>query len=206
MHKILPAVICFLLCITACIQEVGFKKEIPLSMRGTPYCYYIAKPLVEKKMGLNSIENGVKAIQIRIWYTYSFNDSSQLFILAKEASSWRAETVLFKYVRDAQQEGGYTIKILEKKLCNPVSGWSRFTNALFKSGITSLPDMNAIASYPDMTDGDCVIVEVAREHSYRIYEYKFPSFVQGVVKEARQMAKIIDLLIREFGFKPLDTL
>lgn len=66
-------------------------KDIPLDKKGRPRSYYRNKGGVENKLGLQSLENGFDSLQIRIWYGYAFNDTSQLAIFKNSNGNWKGD-------------------------------------------------------------------------------------------------------------------
>jgi hypothetical protein len=179
-----------------------FPRDIPTGRTGLYPTYYLNKGYVETKMSLITLENGFDSIQIRIWYSYSFKDSSQLFILKYTNNSWNAELINFIYNLDPS---GKTIESINKssKVGVPKSGWKSFINKALKLGIIDLPDKTKIINYPEVVHGDDVIVEISTKTIYRIYSYKEPRLFQGKIKEAKRMEDILVLIEKEFNFNRL---
>lgn len=179
-------------------------KDIPLGKNGKPYAYYRIKGNVEEKLGLTSLESGFDSLQIRLWYGYASNDSSQLVILKNNNHKWSAELFTLEYQFDSETD---TIKSINKSsiIRDPTSGWANFSDRLFDLQIITLPDDEKITHYPDLMDGDGIIVELATRKFYRIYSYKEPNYVYNreKIKEAYSITLILDLIEEEFNFKRL---
>lgn len=183
-------------------QPLTIKKDIPLNKRGKPYSYYNNKSKVEEKIGIYTLENGFDSIQIRIWYGYAFNDSAQLVILKNSKSIWSGEFLSLVY--NLNDKDNFLKSISKSSVIKePLKGWDSLITLLNKYQITTLPDDSKINGYPDMTDGDGVVVEIATKKSYRIYSYKQPSMVKDKISEANQMEKILRVIENEFSFPRL---
>lgn len=174
-------------------------KDVPLNKKGQPYSYYLHKPMIENKLGLSTLENGFDSLQIRFWYSYASLDTSQLVILKYSNKKWNAELNDIIYNLNAK---GDTIQSITKinKFGSPKNGWQPFADKLFAFGIDTLLDDSKVANYPDMMDGDNVIIEVSTKSKYRIYSYKEPAFVQSKIREARAVEQILELVENEFSF------
>lgn len=176
-------------------------KDIPRSRKGMEPAYYKNKPQIERAMGLNSIENGFDSIELRLWYGYSIDDSSQLVVLKKgKNQKWISELCNFKYKYDERNN----ILTSIGKVCfdrTPKSGWDHFTRKLFDLEITDLPDAGKLPGYIDATDGGSIIIEVATSKLYRIYAYQLPSVNQEKFIQAKKMVDILRLIEEEFDFR-----
>lgn len=179
-------------------------KDIPLNKNGKPYGYYRNKPNVENKLGLSTLEKGFDSLQIRLWYGYSSNDRSQLVILKNNNQEWSAELFTLEYQFDSNTD---TITSISKSsiIREPASGWSNFSRRLFDLQIMTLPDEDKIRDYPDLMDGNGIIVELATRKLYRVYSYKEPNYIYNrkKIKEAYNMESILNLIEQEFNFKRL---
>jgi hypothetical protein len=175
------------------------KKDIPLDKKGRPRSYYRNKGGVENKLGLNTLENGFDSLQIRIWYGYAFNDSSQLVILKKTNGSWKGDFFTLKYNLNNRRD---SIESISKQVMSkePRSGWQSFINKLLALHVLTLPDYQTIPDYYQGADGDAVIVEIASERLYRIYSYQAPGVHKDKHNEARNIEDILTLIEDEFGF------
>jgi hypothetical protein len=180
-------------------------KEIPKDRNGNPRSYYRNKPQVEKLLGLSSIENGFDSLQIRLWYGYAFNDSSQLAVLTNSKGKWSGQFFTLVY---HLSELGDSIKSITQKaeFREPKSGWTELKQKLLQLKVLSLPDYHTIPEYDQVADGDAVIVEVSSKKVYRIYSYQEPRMFQNKFWQAANMERILELIEKEFGFKPLREL
>jgi hypothetical protein len=174
-------------------------KDIPLDKRGRPASYYRNKGGVENKLGLNTLENGFDSLQIRIWYGYAFNDTSQLVIVKNTKGVWKGD---FFYLKYNLNNKGDSIESISKQVVSkePRSGWQSFISRILALHVLTLPDYHKITEYYQGADGDAVIVEIASEKLYRIYSYQAPGVYKGKHKEAQNMEDILTLIEDEFGF------
>lgn len=180
-------------------------KDIPLDKAGRPRSYYRNKEGVEEKLGLTTLERGFDSLQIRLWYGYAFNDSSQLVVLKNINGNWNGELYTLVYHFN---EKGDSIKAISKEVVNrkPKSGWETLTKKLFDFNILTLPDYHTIPEYDQVADGDAVIVEVSSKKRYKIYSYQEPHMFQDKHWQARNMEQILELIEDEFSFKRLRKL
>lgn len=178
-------------------------KDIPLNKNGQPPYYYYFKSHVEQKLGLNTLEDGIDSLQIRIWYGYAFKDSGQLVVLNNQGGQWSAGFYNFAYHYDDQRA---KLERIAKTVVyrEPWSGWDNFSRRLFELRITTLPDMTLIENYPVIADGDGIVIEVATKNKYRIYSYHEPAIGEKErVEEAKNVNAIIKLIKNEFAFPSL---
>jgi hypothetical protein len=180
----------------------SFEREIPQLKNGEPPSYYRNKAGVEKLIGLQSLENGFDSLEIRIWYGYARTDSGQLVILARDKKMWSAKLYMFVYELD--QTGSKVQSINKRQVsASPRFGWGQFIDSLFKLSINTLPDQYKIADYPEYTDGNSAIVEVATKQIYRIYSYKEPFLAQTETIYARKIEQALSFIESQLGFKQL---
>jgi hypothetical protein len=217
----LPVLLCFFLfqysscpfrgdivSVTSVPVDTGSKKtdsvikDIPLTKRGEPRMFYINKNLSENKLKLTTLENGTEFSEFRLWYTYASNDTAQLVILKDTGKRWQAElyNLIYRYTEKYD-----SLLSIDKHFSTsvPVSGWSNFIKQLKSSNIEVLPDKSLIKEYPEMTDGDEIIVEVADAEHYRIYHYQLPGMLRNDIPEANDMNNIMSVIQQELKFKQL---
>ncbi len=185
--------------------DTVIKKDIPLDKKGSPRSYYRNKKAVEEKLGIATLENGFDSLQIRIWYGYAFNDSSQLIILKNVTGKWSGE--LFSLIYMMNQEGD-SIESINKVIVNgePKSGWKYLIEKIINLNILTLPDYHTLSDYNQTADGDAVIIEVSTKNVYRIYSYQEPHMFQDKHWQAKNMEQILGLIEEEFNFKRLRKL
>lgn len=186
-------------------QGDTIERDIPLGKDGKPVIYYQRKDEIERKAGLNTIENGYNQLQIRLWYGYSFNDTSQLVILKNNKSNWIAElyTLKYKYNMSSDSILSITKEVVKR---NPISGWQSFIESLTKLEILNLPDYHLMPEYYLYTDEGEVTVEIATPQKYRIYHYPSPVLRQDRIWQAKNMKQILILIENEYKFKRLGEL
>ena len=175
--------------------------DIPHDLKGRPLWYYQKKGKMEKMVGLSSLENGFDSLQIRIWYGVALRDKLQLLLLKKSNAKWSAELDSLVLYYDKNHDSLVSVT-KHTEIKQPLSGWEKFIDSLYKSGILVLPDANAIKDYEYCQDGDGVTVEIAMQRKYRIYNY--PCFNSQIgISEAKKVELIIQLLEKEFSFSRL---
>lgn len=174
-------------------------KDIPMDKNGKPRSYYKNKEVVEKIIGLESLENGFDSIQIRIWHGYAFNDTSQLIVFKKNQGNWFGEffTLIYKY-----NEKGDSILSINKSVVKrePKSGWEVLMKKMLSLDILTLPDYKEIPNYLQVADGDAVIFEIATQKVYRIYSYQAPNLNKFEHQQAMKIEKVLKLIEDEFNF------
>jgi hypothetical protein len=152
-------------------------------------------------MGLQSLENGFDSMQLRFWYGYARTDSSQLVVITRKNQQWSAHLFTFMYVMG--DSGKITSIKKDEREGSPKFEWKRFSQALFKLSVSTLPDEYSIPNYPEYTDGNSIMVEVATKNNYRIYSYKEPMMAQTQVEDARKIEQALILIEDQFGFRRL---
>lgn len=202
-NYVIQLVISLLLFFVVACKDQPVVKDIPLSLRDSSYREM--KRNYEDKMGLSSLENGFRDLQIRILRGYTFTDSGDLILLTKVDKKWSAQLykLVFQYDKNFDSIVAVNKRIVTKE---PKSGWQFFTDSLMKLEILTLPDFSTIPGYYLSTDSDGPTVEIATSDEYRIYGY--PDFESHVEKkiEARKMYEILKLIESELDFKWLRKL
>lgn len=180
-------------------------KDIPTDGKGKPRSFYRNKEIVEKKVGLRTLENGYDSIQIRIWYGYAFNDTSQLIQFKKTQGAWFGDFFTLKYNFNVK---GDSVMSIDKSIISrePKSGWEIFVKQMLDLEILTLPDYKDIPNYLQTADGDAVIIEVATQKLYRIYSYQAPNMNKLDHWQAKNIEDILELIEDEFNFPRLRKL
>lgn len=178
----------------------NFEKEIPTDKRGDYFpSYYLTKEYT-KKAGLRSLENGFDSICIRLWYIYGVGSSWQVVEIKKSSKEWLGEFILLTAAKNKKDSSiGLQKSILFE---TPKSGWDVFTKELFHSNVITLPTDELITGYKTNTDGHLVIVEIATEKYYRIFNYSDLKYNSNI-KEARVISEIMIQVEKEFGVERL---
>ena len=87
-------------------------------------------------------------------------------------------------------------KVTRLELKPPHSGWDSMWKQLVADGLLKLPDASVIGCGEVGLDGFGVIIETHFENTYRTYMYPDPTLEQCF--EAKQIVKIVDLILTEF--------
>lgn len=185
----------------------AIKKDIPVNKKGKEIYAYTSTSKMASQLNLDSLELGFDSIQIRIWYGFSKSDSSQIFIIKNQNNKWSAESIILKYLwNDTMYESSISDTIT--KINYHTVNWSKFLKELFDLKITDLPDMDKIEGYKDIDgiDGNDCVVEIATQKKYRFYGYWYPGKFKDEYWQAGNMMRIIELIEREFSFRPLRPL
>ncbi len=163
--------------------------------------FYLEKLKMEKMIGLDPMESGFDSLQIRIWYGVALMDKLQLLVLKKSNSKWSAQFYSLRLQYDKHRDSLVSVtKNMETK--EPVSGWERFVDDLFKLDILILPDSRNIKGYEYCNDGDGATFEISTIKNSRMYSY--PCFDDQVgIEQAKNVEKIMKLLENEFNFRRL---
>lgn|GEM_PF-3303968 len=126
-------------------------------------------------------------------------------VLTNSKGKWSGQFFTLVY---HLSELGDSIKSITQKaeFREPKSGWTELKQKLLQLKVLSLPDYHTIPEYDQVADGDAVIVEVSSKKVYRIYSYQEPRMFQNKFWQAANMERILELIEKEFGFKPLREL
>jgi hypothetical protein len=202
-NNIIKSAILLLLFSAMACKDQPVVKDIPLSMRDSSYRRM--KRNYEDKMGLSSLENGFRDLQIRILRGYAFTDSTDLILLTKIDTKWSVQ--LYKLVFQYDKNFDLIVAINKRvTIKQPKSGWQIFTDSLLKLDILTLPDFSTIPGYYLSTDSDGPTIEIATADEYRIYGYpNFESYVEKKI-EAKKVYLILKLIEEELDFKWLRRL
>ncbi len=177
-----------------------FKKEIPTYQNGDVDIFYESAKTKQKQLGLDSIENGVDNLQVRVWYDVAPVIDRKLVVITNKDTSWTATI----YIYDLQIESdwdGQTETILLKKIKQviPKSGWLSFSKKLLDLKILTLPNQDDVKGYDCGLDGSSYNIEIATKNQYRFYGYWEPQQYQYKFWQAKNMADILKLFETELG-------
>lgn len=177
-------------------------KDIPKNPNGKESNVYKFIMQMANKLNIEKLDNGFDSIQIRIWCSYSFKDTSQMLVLKKVNNNWVSNIYTIFFKSDTSQFE--TIDTLISKQSNliPKSGWKIFTDNLFDLKIKDLPDMDSLPGNEfDIIEGNVFSVEVATKNKYRLYTYVNPYEFEKIWWQAKNMENILQLIEKEFNFK-----
>jgi len=156
--------------------------------------------IVEKSIGISSIEKGVLGTQIRIWGDDdTLPHNSRLIIFDSMNNKWSGRVCTIEFPPPTGPE----VKVSNhhwKSLPQPTLGWDVFMNNLYNLGILTLPDMTEIPGYgDDLSTGEFgYTFEVAKSQKYRTYSYSTPAFRETRFKEAKNVVEILKAIDAEF--------
>ena len=161
---------------------------------------------INNKLGLGSLENGFKELQIRIWRTDTHYDTTRLLILTNNGINWTGCIINFKLNLSENLDSVLSVS-REDVIKAPKTGWNYFIDSVLVLGLLDLPDyVKLLPEYEVLSDGDGVTVEYANTEKYRIYGLPDPQSNEGKFVEARKMLLILRLIEDEFDIKGFSTI
>ena len=150
---------------------------------------------------LEDLQNGFDESQIRIWFSYSATTENVL-IFSKTNNEWTGSNNRLEFLYDSISTELTDINRTSKPII-PKSGWSLFTDSLFKLGLHTMPDMTEIPGYELNRDGHWITIEYADCKIYRLVRYQFPQGLTERYPEAKRIVDACRLIERHFGLSDL---
>jgi hypothetical protein len=181
-----------------------FIQDLPLNKKGKPPRQFELVRKIENIIGLKKITNGFDSIQMRIWSSYRYNDSTQLLIIKNSFGNWTIEAynLFLKFnVNDDSLIGVDKIMTVDNKQIITQNEWKKFTKKIFNLDITTLPDSRYISNYYDATEADIIIFEISTQFKYRFYTYEDPLQHKKTNIQAKKIINILDLIDKTFKMK-----
>ena len=177
----------------------GFKKDIPINKYGQYVSFYREDKEMQKLLGLDSLEDGFNALQIRVWYNL-FGKERRMVEITNKDSVWSAAVYIF---RGRTENGTTAIASKEINQVTPASGWAYFSKRLLDLKILTLPHSFDIDGYAMASpfDGDIYSVELATKNQYRFYDYGNPAMLDRSFWQAKNMVDILQLFKDELNVK-----
>jgi hypothetical protein len=181
------------------------ERQVAVHASGDTTLVYKATQEMAKWLKLERLDYGYDQLQIRIWSSYAFKDSAQLFLLKKHMSDdWNVQLYNYWFHRKDVLSGDYDTVLFVRKEARPKSGWNSFIRALTKFKISELPDMDSLPGQGFIiSEGDVFTVEFATKNRYRLYTYVNPDEFSKKWWQAKNMEAILQLIEKEFNFKRL---
>ncbi len=181
-----------------------FVQDIPREKNGDFDFAYRTKDTIEKRVGLIDLSKGYDSVFIRLYYSYSLSEISQMveIFYDKKIESWQSKihTLLFEY----STNGDSLINVKDSVVqASPKSGWQVMMKKLNSFDMIDLPDCSMLENYALPMDGDGVMVQVATNKKYRMYSYTMPVLYKNLIPEAKKMYKILYVIQDELGFKQI---
>jgi hypothetical protein len=179
-------------------DTAAFVREIPVSTddpRKDKYEFmYNMTTAYAHGLKLDSLFNGYKSIEVRIWLGHSMAREKQVVILTNRVGDWKGRVLCY---------AGNCYCIKSDKYINPSHGWGSLLEKLQKLQITTLPNSDDLAGYPRCcgADGIDYIFEIATEKKYRFYHYSNPEEYTAKFWQAKNVLEFASLLEEEFAFK-----
>lgn len=136
--------------------------------KDSPKTYRYSDSILNCRLQLKSIRNGIFQKEIRIYIANSSTDSGRLILLKKYENTWSAELYYFRYfLNEKIAEGNYSLatNII------PDSGWDNFNITLNSQYLNNLKSPNNIENFEDCNCGDQITIEIADKISYSIFPY-----------------------------------
>ena len=179
-------------------DSAAFVREIPVTTKGPgkgkyDFMYNIMTAYA-CGLKLDSLFNGYKSIQIRIWLGHSMASKKQVIILSNRSGQWKGRVVCY---------AGNCYCIKSDKYINPSHGWGSLLEKIQQLQITTLPNGDDIAGFLGCcgADGIDYIFEIATEKKYRFYDYSNPEEYTDKFWQAKNVVEFANMLENEFGFK-----
>jgi hypothetical protein len=161
--------------------------------------FHNKKSDLERKLGLESLEDGYDSIQIRFSYSIAIFDEWVLIALRHNGIKWTGEVSIIKEHFSQEKE---TVDSLSRKIRfdQPKSGWIEFINKLFDLQVLVIEDQKIILNdeFASATDGDGVFFEIATPNVYRNYGYSNLDIQSKRFWQVGNVKVIKDIFIDEF--------
>ncbi len=157
--------------------------------------------LIEKGIGIATIQNGVNGLQFRIWGSEKrLINTSRLVVFDSVNNKWSGRMCMVEFV----PRTGPEVKIANhywRSLSQPKSGWNGFIKKMYALGILNLPEMKEVPGYNESlnTDEYGYTFEIAQNKIYRNYTYLSPFSRQDNFKELKSVTEILNLIESEFS-------
>ena len=130
-------------------------------------------------------------LEVRIWVGFGLTALEGL-VLRRVDSQWSATHLEGIHSRLPKSE-------YQKRLQTPKSGWDASWQRLIDAGILTLPDASEVQCNAGVLDGMSYVIEINMNKTYRTYMYDNPNYAK--CNEAKQMIKIGDIRVEEFGVR-----
>lgn len=130
---------------------------------------YLSK--IEMQLGLSDLKKGVDSLEIRVWYSFSFSNSKELYILKVQGSDH-----FISYHRFYLNEKRFDDRIVDSAVSKTVS----ITNSDFtKLALNQIWDLKSQSELgiPDsigFTDCDTYTIEAADKNRFKFLEHHCP--------------------------------
>jgi hypothetical protein len=152
-------------------------------------------------IGMDSLSPQFHGTEIRIWSEYSY-DKRKVIQIRSINNIW--SFIAHRFTIKSNKDGSDFSIEKESEELEPVNTWNFFITRMEKYGIYNIRDFSEIPDYHLALGGDAIVVEIAKNNSYK--KYRFPCFVPNEldIAEVQHILQIIFLIQREFRFNLLD--
>jgi hypothetical protein len=171
----------------------GFKKDYFQKKNGKPTFWLSYCKEWAKELKLDTLQNGVNNLEIRIWYVFSRYSERKLVVIRNTGDEWIAKVYQF------DEEVRNKFENLTIKHVLPKSGWKTFMQRLWSNKILTLPDCYDIPGFEGGADGSVYIVEIATKSQYKLYSYWEPEEYNKELPESKSMSLILHAMYEELG-------
>ncbi|MET0636620.1 MAG: hypothetical protein ABWZ25_11375 [Chitinophagaceae bacterium] len=162
---------------------------------------YNVTRILTGKLKLENIDSGFNGLQIRVWYSQSFNDTSQLLVLKRMSDKWAGQIFTYVLQRDKKTSKLIDSIVYVSSPIAPKSGWKNIYGDLKRLKIMDLADMSALSGNGvDILDGNGVSVEISNEEKYRFYSYTSPTSFADRWWQANNIDEFLNITQSEFDF------
>jgi len=177
-------------------QKVIVKKEIPSMPDGNFFWFYNIKNELEKKLNLNSLEEGFDSLQIRIWFEFPNTNDLQIITIKNTSSKWSGE---FYVIKNSLIESSNSKINVSRKEWIPIDGWKRLIDSIQEIEIMSVPAIENLNDYSICNDGYGVTIETSTKTKYRIFSY--PCYSENKSISAIKITKFMKILNEQINIK-----
>lgn len=154
--------------------------------------------MLRDSLKLDTLQQGYKCLQIRIWIKDVRDDSTQIVIIKNNGTICTGEVVKYCPVLSMSV---LPFKLLYygrvKYMVVPKIPWDDFVDALQQHNIMTLPDWRNLRGYNLDPGANYVTFEIATENIYRVYSYGDPGMNHNFA-EARHVSSILSLINQQF--------
>lgn len=180
-----------------------FTRQIPVDYRDSALSFSRLIEFRNKLPNIDTLENGVDGYAIRLWFCYVDTGAQQMIYFSRYDKKWSAK--FYSFTVDTSFYSDKKIIILSKEI-EPQNGWNLFLDSLCSLDIVNLRSQKDVPDMFESANLSQIEIEVADKYHYRYFSIQSPYLFGNKFKESKNLIVFLELIKKEFGFRPIGRL
>lgn len=154
---------------------------------------------IAKQLNLQDLSKGADSIELRAWYSFSFSDFEELYVLKHQDSGWSFSFYRIflrqrNHAQNDKQGNSFTQPVVDRFESKAIrienNKWGKDASVINFDSIWLLPSQSQLKDSMGFTDCDTYRIEISNSDKYKFIRYHCPQGYIDLKNEVNNMTML----------------